>query len=85
LSLTDTALFQLQERFKRPETVSRNFDFLQPQHLIKYSEENIIKSYYDFISFYSTDISDLTRQDLSLRDFLGRTKIKTTKDLSLYS
>lgn len=40
LPLTDTAIFQLQEHFKGLETVSRNFDFLQPLNLIKYSEEN---------------------------------------------
>lgn len=85
LPLTDTAIFQLQDRFKGLETVSRNFDFLQPLNLIKYSEENIIKSCYDFISFYSTDVSsDLTRQVLSLRDFLGKTEMKTIKELSLY-
>lgn len=85
LPLTDTAIFQLQERFKGLETVSRNFEFLQPQNLIKYNEENIIKSCYDFISFYNTDVSsDLTRQVLSLRDFLGKTKMKTIKELALY-
>ncbi|XP_050065227.1 uncharacterized protein LOC126554182 [Aphis gossypii] len=85
LPLTDTAIFLLQERFKGLETVSRNFDFLQPLNLIKCSEENIIKSCYDFISFYSTDVSsDLTRQVLSLRDFLGKTEMKTIKELSLY-
>jgi len=53
--------------------------------LIKYSEENIIKSCYDFISFYNTDVSsDLTRQVLSLTDFLGKTKMKTIKELALY-
>ena len=85
MPLTDTAIFQLQERFKGLETVSRNFDFLQPLNLIKYSEENIIKSCYDFISFYSTHVSsDLTRQVLSLRDFLGKTEMKIIKELSLY-
>lgn len=40
-----------------------NFDFLQPQNLVKYSEEDIIKSYHDFILFYSTDVStDFTRR-----------------------
>lgn len=53
--------------------------------MIKYSEENIIKSCYDFISFYNTDVSsDLTRQVLSLTDFLGKTKMKTIKELALY-
>lgn len=81
----DTAIFQLQERFKGLEKVSSNFDFLQPLNLVNYSEENIIKSCYDFISFYNTDVSsDLTRQILSLREFLGQTKMKTIKELSLY-
>jgi len=84
LPLTNIAIFQLQEHFKELEIVSRNFDFLQPLNLIKYSEENIIKSCYDFISFYSTDVSsDFTRQVLSLRDFLGKTEMKTIKELSL--
>lgn len=55
--------------------MSSNFDFSQPQHLIKYSEENITKSCYDFILFYNTDVStDFTRQILSLREFLGKLK-----------
>lgn len=63
--------------------MSRNVDFLQPLNLIKYyNEVNIIRSCYDFISFYNTDVSsDLTRQVISLREYKNG---KTIKELSLY-
>lgn len=85
LPLIDTAIIQLQERFTGLKTVSNNFDFLQPQNLVEYSEKDTIKCYYDFILYYDTDVSsDLTRQVLSLKEFIGITKLKTIKELSLY-
>lgn len=70
MTLVDTALFQLQDRFKGLKAVSNNFDFLLPQNIVTYNEADLIKSSYDFITFYQ---SDLIRQILSLKEFFGKT------------
>lgn len=67
--------------------MTNNFDFLKQIHIciVKYSEDSIIKSiiFYDFNSFYNTHVtSDLTRQILSLNEYIVKPKIKTAKELS---
>ncbi|CAI6366598.1 unnamed protein product [Macrosiphum euphorbiae] len=85
LPLVDTALFQLEDRFKGLKIVSNTFNFLLPPNIIKLNEAEIVKSCYDFIQFYKTDVtSDLTSQVLSLKEFIKNTDKKTIKELCLY-
>ncbi|CAI6351722.1 unnamed protein product [Macrosiphum euphorbiae] len=85
LPLVDTALFQLEDRFKGLKIVSNTFNFLLPPNIIKLNEAEIVKSCYDFIQFYKTDVtSDLTSQVLSLKEFIKNTDMKTIKELCLY-
>jgi len=79
------ALFQLEDRFKELKIVSNTFNFLLQPNLIKLNEAEIVKSCYDFIQFYKTDVTfDLTRQVLSLKEFIKNTNMKTIKELCLY-
>lgn len=56
-----------------------------PQNIIELNEVDIVKSCYDFIQFYKSDVtSDLTRQVLSLKEFIKKTKMKSIKELCLY-
>ncbi|XP_029343946.1 zinc finger MYM-type protein 1-like [Acyrthosiphon pisum] len=83
--LIDTALFQLRDRFKGLHSVSRNFEFLLPQNIVTMKESDIVKSCYDFISFYNNDVtSDLIRQLISLKEFIKNTKIQTIQELSSF-
>lgn len=77
--------FKFKIVLKNLEAVSNNFDFLLPQNVVNYSETDLIKSSYDFITFYQSDVtSDLIRQILSLKEFLGKTKMKTINELCSY-
>ncbi|KAL4126127.1 hypothetical protein QTP88_010356 [Uroleucon formosanum] len=83
--LIDTALFQLRDRFKGLHSVSRNFEFLLPQNIVTMKESEIVKSCYDFISFYNNDVtSDLIRQLISLKEFIKNTKIQTIQELTSF-
>lgn len=83
--LIDTALFQLRDRFKGLHSVSRNFEFLLPQNIVTMKESEIVKSCYDFISFYNNDVtSDLIRQLISLKEFIKNTKIETIQELTSF-
>lgn len=85
MPVIDTALVQLKNRFLGLQEVVDKFNFLQPQNVLKFSEENIIKATYDFIIFYEKDISsDFTRQVLSVREIFtdSLSKIKTIKELA---
>jgi len=85
LPLVDTPLFQLEDRFKGLKIVSNTFNFLLPPNIIKLNEAEIVKSCYDFIQFYKTDVtSDLSSQVLSLKEFIKNTDMKTIKELCLY-
>lgn len=66
LPLVDTALYQLEDRFKGLKIVSNHFNFLLPKNIIQFDEVDLVKSCYDYIQFYKSDVtSDLiTRQVL---------------------
>lgn len=71
LPVIDTAIVQLKERFIGLYEVTNKFNFLVPQNIINYSEDDIIKASYDFQLFYKSDITtDLTRQMLSIKSVL---------------
>jgi len=85
LPVIDTALVQLKYRFLGLQEVVNKFNFLQPQNMLQFNEENLVKATYDFIVFYEKDISsDFTRQVLSIKEILtdSLSKIKTIKELA---
>ncbi|XP_025207826.1 52 kDa repressor of the inhibitor of the protein kinase-like [Melanaphis sacchari] len=85
LPVIDTALVQLKYRFLGLQEVVDKFNFLQPQNMLQFSEENLVKATYDFIIFYEKDISsDFTRQVLSIKEILtdSLSKIKSIKELA---
>ncbi|KAE9545265.1 hypothetical protein AGLY_000808 [Aphis glycines] len=85
LPVIDTALVQLKYRFLGLHKVVDKFNILQPQNILQFSEENLVKATYDFIIFYEKDISsDFTRQVLSIKKILtdSLSKIKNIKELA---
>lgn len=67
-------MFQLEERFERLQTVSNNFNFLLPRHIIELNEVNMVRSCYDVTS----------RQVLTLKEFIKNTKTIMIKELCIY-
>lgn len=85
MPVIDTALVQLKYRFLGLQEVVDKFNFLQPQNMLQFSEDNLVKATYDFIIFYEKDInSDFTRQVLSIKEILtdSLSKIKSIKELA---
>jgi len=69
LTLMDTAIVQLKERFSGLYEVTNKFNFLLPQNILKSSEHDIVKATYDFQLFYENYIStDITREMLCIKD-----------------
>ncbi|KAF0708284.1 zinc finger MYM-type protein 1-like, partial [Aphis craccivora] len=72
LPIIDTALAQLHNRFTGLNEVMNTFEFLNPSKLKNSEESSIIKSSYDFVLKYKSDInSDFTRQVLSITTLIG--------------
>jgi len=53
----NTVIFQLSNRFKGLKEVTENFYFLQPTALVGLSEDDLLKSSYDFTQIYKNNIS----------------------------
>lgn len=85
LPVIDTALMQLKYRFVGLQDVVDKFNFLLPQNILNFNEDNLVKATYDFILFYKNDISsDFTRQVLSIKEIFtdSLSKMNTIKELA---
>lgn len=84
LPLIDTVLNQLRVRFENLKEVCYVFEFLKPELIIKSKESKIIKSCYDFVSLYKSDVgSELVSQILSLKEIIVNNNLKSIRDLAI--
>lgn len=83
--LIDTILVQLKSRFESFQDVCDTFKFLKPESIIKSEETETIKSCYDFVQNYKSDVgSELTYQILSLKEIIINKKLRSIRDLALF-
>lgn len=85
LPLIDTVLNQLRMRFESLKEVCDVFEFLKPELIIKSEESKTIKSCYDFILLYKSDVgSELVSQILSLKEIIVNKNLKSIRDLATF-
>ncbi|KAL4103836.1 hypothetical protein QTP88_019171 [Uroleucon formosanum] len=85
LPLIDTVLNQLRVRFESLKEVCDVFEFLKPELIIKSKESKIIKSCYDFVVLYKSDVgSELLSQILSLKEIIVDNNLKSIRDLAIF-
>lgn len=83
--LIDTVLSQLKSRFESLQDVWYKFEFLKPESINNFEERELIKSCYDFVQLYKSDIgSEFTSQILSLKEIIKNKKLKSIRDLALF-
>lgn len=83
--LVDIVLLQLKSRFESFRDVCDTFEFLKPESIINLEETETIKSSYDFVQKYKSDVgSELTCQILSLKEIIKNKKLKSIRNLALF-
>ncbi|XP_029340903.1 52 kDa repressor of the inhibitor of the protein kinase-like [Acyrthosiphon pisum] len=85
LPLIDTVLNQLRVRFESLKEVCDVFEFLKPESIIKSKESKLIKSCYDFVLLYKSDVgSELVSQILSLKEIIVNNNLKSISNLAIF-
>lgn len=80
-----TLLNQLRARFESLKEVRDVFEFLKPELIIKSEESKTIKSCYDFVLLYKSDVgSELISQILSLKEIIVNKNLKSIRDLATF-
>jgi len=78
-------LNQLRVRFESLKEVCDVFEFLKPESIIKSKESKIIKSCYDFVLLYKSDVgSELVSQILSPKEIIVNNNLKSIRDLAIF-